>query len=69
MVFRPYYAKTLPRGACLNKDRSDVKRRLFQVYRDFSHSFKDLRNKVSGYLSGGEQQVMVIGRSLTAKPE
>jgi branched-chain amino acid transport system ATP-binding protein len=28
-----------------------------------------MRNLVSGYLSGGEQQMMVIGRALMAKPK
>jgi branched-chain amino acid transport system ATP-binding protein len=29
---------------------------------------KDLRRRVSGYLSGGEQQMLVIGRGLMARP-
>ena len=30
---------------------------------------KDLRRQVSGYLSGGEQQMLVIGRALMARPK
>jgi branched-chain amino acid transport system ATP-binding protein len=30
---------------------------------------RDLRNQVSGYLSGGEQQMLVIGRALIARPK
>jgi branched-chain amino acid transport system ATP-binding protein len=30
---------------------------------------KDLRHQVSGYLSGGEQQMLVIGRALMARPK
>jgi branched-chain amino acid transport system ATP-binding protein len=29
---------------------------------------KDLRKRISGYLSGGEQQMLVIGRGLMARP-
>jgi branched-chain amino acid transport system ATP-binding protein len=32
-------------------------------------ALKDLRHQVSGYLSGGEQQMLVIGRALMAKPK
>ena len=54
-------------GAYLNNDRSDVKRRLSQIHTYFPR-LKDLGYKISGYLSGGEQQMMVIGRSLMARP-
>lgn len=59
--------ENLRMGAYLNKDRLDVKRRLSQIYSYFP-ALVDLRNKVSGYLSGGEQQMLVIGRSLMARP-
>jgi branched-chain amino acid transport system ATP-binding protein len=54
-------------GAYLNRDRMDVKRRLKQIY-DYFPRLKDKRRAVSGYLSGGEQQMLVIGRSLMARP-
>lgn len=38
-----------------------------QVYHYFPQ-LKDLRKKVSGYLSGGEQQMLVIGRGLMGEP-
>jgi branched-chain amino acid transport system ATP-binding protein len=38
-----------------------------QVYRYFPR-LKDLRRRTSGYLSGGEQQMLVIGRALMARP-
>ncbi|MEW5830796.1 MAG: ABC transporter ATP-binding protein [Chloroflexota bacterium] len=47
--------------------RSAVNRDLEQVYRYFPR-LKDLRKRVSGYLSGGEQQMLVIGRGLMAHP-
>lgn len=41
---------------------------LEQVYHYFPR-LKDLRNRTSGYLSGGEQQMLVIGRGLMANPK
>jgi branched-chain amino acid transport system ATP-binding protein len=40
---------------------------LDQVYHYFPR-LRDLRHRTSGYLSGGEQQMVVIGRALMAKP-
>jgi len=54
-------------GAYLNRDRLDVKKRLKQIY-DYFPRLNDKRKAVSGYLSGGEQQMLVIGRSLMARP-
>lgn len=51
----------IPRGgASLGKD-------LEMVYNYFPR-LKDLRHNTAGYLSGGEQQMMVIGRALMAHP-
>jgi len=55
-------------GAYLNNNRADVKKRLDHVYSYFPR-LKDLRQSVSGYLSGGEQQMLVMGRSLMARPK
>ncbi len=55
-------------GAFLNRDRQDVRRRLEQVYQYFP-PLSHLKKRVSGYLSGGEQQMLVIGRSLMARPK
>jgi len=54
-------------GAYLNRNRHDIKNRLTQVYSYFPRLY-DLKKAVSGYLSGGEQQMLVIGRSLMARP-
>ncbi len=54
-------------GAYLRKDRAGVKRDLEQVFEYFPR-IRDYRKRVSGYLSGGEQQMMVIGRALMADP-
>jgi branched-chain amino acid transport system ATP-binding protein len=44
-----------------------IKQELDQVYHFFPR-LRDLRKRTSGYLSGGEQQMMVIGRAIMAKP-
>ena len=48
--------------------RSSVSQDLEQVYHYFPR-LKDLRRRTSGYLSGGEQQMLVIGRALMARPK
>jgi len=48
--------------------RTTVSRKLEQVYHYFPR-LKDLRRRTSGYLSGGEQQMLVIGRALMARPK
>jgi branched-chain amino acid transport system ATP-binding protein len=54
-------------GAYRRKDRAGVKRDLEMVF-DYFPKIRDYRKRVSGYLSGGEQQMMVIGRALMADP-
>ncbi|NLE11947.1 MAG: ABC transporter ATP-binding protein [Actinobacteria bacterium] len=54
-------------GAYQRKDRAGVKRDLEMVY-DYFPKIRDYRKRVSGYLSGGEQQMVVIGRALMADP-
>lgn len=47
---------------------SRLKGHLDKVY-DYFPRLKDLRNQTSGYLSGGEQQMLVFGRALMARPK
>jgi branched-chain amino acid transport system ATP-binding protein len=54
-------------GAYCRKDRPGVKRDLEMVYNYFP-PIERLRRRMSGYLSGGEQQMLVIGRALMARP-
>ncbi|MBU2548298.1 MAG: ABC transporter ATP-binding protein [Proteobacteria bacterium] len=54
-------------GGNRHKGRAELKSALDRVYGYFP-ILKDMKNRVSGYLSGGEQQMMVIGRALMAKP-
>jgi branched-chain amino acid transport system ATP-binding protein len=55
-------------GAYRRKDRTGVKRDMEVVF-DYFPRLKDLRRRTSGYLSGGEQQMLVIGRALMARPK
>jgi branched-chain amino acid transport system ATP-binding protein len=54
-------------GAYRRKDRAGIKRDLEAVFGYFP-KIRDYRKRVSGYLSGGEQQMLVIGRALMADP-
>jgi len=55
-------------GAYRRKDRAGVKKDIEVVF-DYFPQIKDLRRQTSGYLSGGEQQMLVIGRALMARPK
>ena len=50
------------------KDRREVKEDMEMVF-DYFPKIRDLRHGTSGYLSGGEQQMLVIGRALMARPK
>jgi branched-chain amino acid transport system ATP-binding protein len=54
--------------AYLRKDRRQVKKDMDMVFEYFPR-IKDIRRRTSGYLSGGEQQMLVIGRALMARPK
>lgn len=56
MVFRPESMRS-----------ANVRADLEQVYHFFPR-LKDLRRRTAGYLSGGEQQMVAIGRALMARP-
>ena len=47
---------------------SNLEKDLDTVYNYFP-ALKQLRHKTSGYLSGGEQQMLVVGRALMAHPK
>jgi branched-chain amino acid transport system ATP-binding protein len=55
-------------GAYQRRERDAVKRDLNMVYEYFPR-LKDLRHSIAGYLSGGEQQMLVIGRAIMARPK
>jgi branched-chain amino acid transport system ATP-binding protein len=55
-------------GANNRRDRRAVRQDLEMVYHYFPR-LKDLRRNTAGYLSGGEQQMVVIGRAMMAAPK
>ncbi len=52
--------------ACKNKGSNSDS---FDLVYDYFPRLKDRRTRLAGYLSGGEQQMLAIGRSLVAKPD
>jgi len=55
-------------GAYHRRDRRAVREDLEMVYGYFPR-LKELRHNIAGYLSGGEQQMLVIGRAMMAAPK
>ncbi|MBW1924358.1 MAG: ABC transporter ATP-binding protein [Deltaproteobacteria bacterium] len=55
-------------GAYSRNDKPAVRNDLERVYRYFP-KLQVLRARTSGYLSGGERQMLVMGRAMMAKPK
>lgn len=55
-------------GALVRPNSPEIHQDIERVYHYFP-LLKDLRNNTSGYLSGGEKQMLVIGRGLMARPK
>ena len=55
-------------GAFNRRNRAEINRDIEMVYNYFPR-LKDLRKNTAGYLSGGEQQMLVIGRAMMATPK
>ena len=55
-------------GAFLRKDKQGIQNDFERVYRLFP-VLSERRSQVAGTLSGGEQQMLAIGRSLMSKPK
>jgi len=54
-------------GAHTRKHRADVKKDMQMVFEYFPRLI-ERRHSLAGYLSGGEQQMLAIGRALMARP-
>ncbi len=55
-------------GGFIVRNRVNLGKELERIYHFFP-KLKDLRHHTSGYLSGGEQQMLVIGRALMSHPK
>ncbi|HZT88635.1 MAG TPA: ABC transporter ATP-binding protein [Stellaceae bacterium] len=60
--------ENLVAGAHSKRDSAEVRRGIDRVYASFP-VLRERRNISAGYLSGGEQQMLVIGRALMSDPK
>ncbi|GAB6181054.1 ABC transporter ATP-binding protein [Desulfotomaculum defluvii] len=63
----PVY-ENLELGAFLNKNKKEVAKDLEKVYAKFPR-LAERKNQMAGSLSGGEQQMLAMGRALMSKPK
>jgi branched-chain amino acid transport system ATP-binding protein len=66
----PYLSvlSNLKLGASLRKDKGAISKSLQEVYKLFPR-LEERQNQKAGTLSGGEQQMLAIGRGLMARPK
>ena len=55
-------------GAFTRKDKDEIEQTLQYVYERFPR-LKERKNQIAGTLSGGEQQMLAMGRALMSKPD
>lgn len=68
-VFKELTVKeNLLMGGYVRKDKSGVKEDIERIYKNFP-ILKERENQWSGTLSGGEQQMLAIGRALMSRPK
>ena len=68
-VFAPMSVReNLEMGAYLRKDKKEIQKDMEGVFERFPR-LRERRKQLAGTLSGGEQQMLAIGRALMARPE
>ncbi len=60
--------ENLELGAFLRKDKKEIQKSMDNVFEKFPR-LKERRTQVAGTMSGGEQQMLAMGRSLMSNPE
>ena len=55
-------------GAYTKKDKAEIEKTLKYVYERFPR-LEERKNQIAGTLSGGEQQMLAMGRALMSKPD
>lgn len=59
--------QNLKMGAYTRSDKGEIEESIEKVYQHFPR-LKERQNQISGTLSGGEQQMLAMGRALMSKP-
>ncbi|HOO78941.1 MAG TPA: ABC transporter ATP-binding protein [Lachnospiraceae bacterium] len=60
--------QNLKMGAYIQKDKNEIAKNLEMIYKHFPR-LEERKNQMAGTLSGGEQQMLAMGRALMSSPK